>query len=65
MRYSLTRMLEGQGLGVAAAKNGAEALELYYTDKPELVVMDIKMPGQSGLEVLRQLKEKDPKPWSS
>ena len=61
MRYSLTRMLEGQGLGVAAAKNGAEALELYFTDKPELVVMDIKMPGQSGLEVLRQLKEKDPK----
>jgi DNA-binding NtrC family response regulator len=61
MRYSLTRMLEGQGLGVAAAKNGAEALELYFADRPELVVMDIKMPGQSGLEVLRQLKEKDPK----
>ena len=61
MRYSLTRMLEGQGLGVAAAKNGAEALDLYFTDKPEFVVMDIKMPGQSGLEVLRQLKEKDSK----
>jgi len=61
MRYSLTRMLEGQGLEVLAAKNGSEALSLFFVEKPELVVMDIKMPGQSGLEVLRQLKEKDPK----
>jgi nitrogen regulation protein NR(I) len=61
MRYSLTRMLEGQGLGVAAAKNGAEALMLFFANKPDLVVMDIKMPGQSGLEILRQIKEKDPK----
>jgi len=61
MRYSLTRMLEGQGLEVLAAKNGSEALSLFFAEKPELVVMDIKMPGQSGLEVLRQLKEKDPK----
>ena len=61
MRYSLTRMLEGQGLGVVVAKNGAEGLELFFRDEPQLVVMDIKMPGQSGLEVLRQIKEKDPK----
>ena len=61
MRYSLARMLEGRGLGVVAAKNGAEALSLFIAEKPELVVMDIKMPGQSGLEVLKQFKERDPK----
>ena len=61
MRYSLVRMLEGRGLGVVAAKNGAEALSLFFAEKPELVVMDIKMPGQSGLEVLKQFKERDPK----
>jgi nitrogen regulation protein NR(I) len=61
MRYSLTRMLEGQGLKVTTAKNGSEALDLFFADPPALVVMDIKMPGQSGLDVLRLIKEKDPK----
>jgi nitrogen regulation protein NR(I) len=61
MRYSLNRMLEGQGLGVSLAKNGTEALERFAQDQPDLVVMDIKMPGRSGLEVLREIKERDPK----
>jgi DNA-binding NtrC family response regulator len=61
MRYSLTRMLEGQGLQVTLAKNGAEAINQFFAVSPDLVVMDIKMPGQSGLDVLRQIKEKDPK----
>jgi len=61
MRYSLTRMLEGQGLKVTPAKNGAEAISQFFADSPDLVVMDIKMPGQSGLDVLREIKEKDPK----
>ena len=61
MRYSLNRMLEGQGFVVSLAKNGVEALERFDQDKPELVIMDIRMPGQSGLEVLRTIKERDPK----
>jgi nitrogen regulation protein NR(I) len=61
MRYSLNRMLEGQGLQLSLAKNGPEALERFEQDQPDLVVMDIKMPGRSGLEVLREIKEKDPK----
>jgi nitrogen regulation protein NR(I) len=61
MRYSLNRLLEGQGLSVSLAKNGTEALGRFSLEKPNLVIMDIKMPGQSGLEVLRQMKELDPK----
>src|SRR5512136_1643950 len=61
MRYSLNRMLEGQGLQLSLAKNGIEALERFAQDQPDLVVMDIKMPGRSGLEVLREIKERDPK----
>jgi len=61
MRYSLNRMLEGQGLLVSLAKNGAEALERFLAENPDLVVMDIKMPGQSGLDVLKQIKERDAK----
>jgi len=61
MRYSLNRMLEGQGLQVSLAKNGTEALARFDEESPELVVMDIKMPGQSGLDVLKRIKERDPK----
>jgi nitrogen regulation protein NR(I) len=61
MRYSLNRMLEAQGLQLFLAKNGPEALERFEQDRPDVVVMDIKMPGKSGLEVLHEIKEKDPK----
>jgi len=61
MRYSLNRMLEGQGLAVSLARNGVEALERFDAEKPDLVIMDIKMPGQSGLEVLQEIKVRDPK----
>jgi nitrogen regulation protein NR(I) len=61
MRYSLNRMLEGQGFLVSSAKNGSEALKIFFAENPDLVIMDIKMPGQSGLDVLRQIKEKDAK----
>jgi nitrogen regulation protein NR(I) len=61
MRYSLNRMLEGQGFAVFLAKNGGEALERFNQEKPDLVIMDIKMPGPSGLEVLKEIKEGDPK----
>ncbi len=61
MRYSLTRMLEAPEIQITAARNGAEALERFAQEKPNLVVMDIKMPGESGLHVLRKMKEQDPK----
>ncbi len=61
MRYSLTRMLEGLGLAIFSAKNGSEAQDLFHQENPALVIMDIKMPGESGLEVLKKVKENDPK----
>jgi nitrogen regulation protein NR(I) len=61
MRYSLNRMLEGQGFQVSLAKNGSEGLEHFDQENPDLVIMDIKMPGQSGLEILKAMKERDAK----
>lgn len=61
MRYSLSRLLQADGLEVIAGKNGEEALQLFAEGKPDLVIMDIKMPGMSGLEVLKKIKERDPK----
>lgn len=42
---------------VAAAKNGAEALELAADLKPDIVITDIVMPGMDGLELIARLKE--------
>ncbi len=61
MRYSLSRLLQADGLEVLAGKNGEEALHIFAEHKPDLVIMDIKMPGLSGLEVLQRIKAQDPK----
>ena len=45
---------------VAEAGNGEEALKLYEEHHPDLVTMDITMPGMDGIECLFRLREEDP-----
>lgn len=44
---------------VYQASNGTEALELYNTHKPSVLLLDINMPGLNGLEVAQQVRQKD------
>jgi two-component system nitrate/nitrite response regulator NarL len=44
---------------VASLKNGTEALEALRNLKPDLAIVDIKMPGLSGLEVLNEIRKED------
>ncbi len=60
IRYSLKRMME-ESLEVITAQNGEEAVERVRANPPDLVVMDIKMPGRNGIDVLKEIKSIDPK----
>ena len=48
---------EELGYEVISAYNGEEALEKFKAHPPDLVVLDINMPGMNGIQVLRQMKE--------
>ena len=58
-RYFLTDILIKNGFTVSTAENGEEALLKIKADKPQLILMDIVMPGQNGFQVTRAIT-KDP-----
>jgi len=52
----LTFELEDEGFEVVAAHSGSECLTLVHEVEPDIILLDIRMPGISGLETLEQLK---------
>ncbi|MBX7165855.1 MAG: response regulator [Pirellulales bacterium] len=55
LRERMARAMASRGLRVRAAANYDEALELARAQTPDLAVVDLRMPGPSGLELLRDL----------
>jgi two-component system response regulator (stage 0 sporulation protein F) len=53
--------LEEDGFVVELAKNGEEALEKFPLFKPDLITLDIKMPGMGGIEALKRIREQERK----
>lgn len=53
----LGEYLEGQDMDVVTASNGPEALRTAFKEQPDLVVLDIMMPGMDGWEVVTRLRE--------
>jgi len=60
MRRLLTILLQEEQYKVTAVASGVEALGVFDSFHPDLVLQDLRMPGMSGVELLRKLKEKDP-----
>jgi two-component system chemotaxis response regulator CheY len=60
-RRTLRRILESAGYEVVEADDGMTALEVYFLEKPKLVLLDLVMKGMYGLDVLVKLREMDPR----
>jgi DNA-binding response OmpR family regulator len=59
IRNLLDHFLKGQGYEVVLASDGNQALKLAAEENPQVIILDIKMPGLDGLEVCKRLKEKE------
>jgi twitching motility two-component system response regulator PilH len=54
-RYYLTDILVKNGFAVSTAENGEDALVKMRADRPELILMDVVMPGANGFQVTRSI----------
>lgn len=59
MREAMRLVLEGEGFTIDEAADGDRALEIVRADMPDLVFLDMNIPGSSGAEVLGELR-RDP-----
>ncbi len=63
IRLDLRQMLEGEGFVVCGeARDGLEAVELARTTKPDIAILDLKMPGLDGVEAARRIYAERPLP---
>jgi len=58
-RYFLTELLTKNGFHVSAAENAEDALEKVKATAPDLILMDVVLPGQNGFQLTRQIS-RDP-----
>jgi two-component system chemotaxis response regulator CheY len=59
-RRILRGILENGGHQVTEAEDGMVAIEKYFLDKPDVVLLDLIMKGMLGLDVLKKLRQMDP-----
>jgi two-component system chemotaxis response regulator CheY len=58
-RRSTRKILEEAGHEIVEAQDGLAALELYFTERPQLTILDVTMREMDGIEVLTRLRELD------
>jgi DNA-binding response OmpR family regulator len=55
LAYNLSR----NGFGVSQATNGSDALRLARKSRPDLILLDIMLPGESGIAVCERIRQRD------
>lgn len=63
IRFMVRRILEKAGYEVIEARNGEECLEKLKKEKPDLILLDVMMPGLNGWETLKKIRAKEE--WKS
>lgn len=61
LRQSFEKLLTGEGHSVLTAPTGEVGVELAKTNLPDLIIMDVRLPGMDGLEAFRAIHNFDPK----
>ncbi len=61
VRYSFRYVFEGDGVEVLTAATAGEGLQLLQEQQPDVVLLDLKLPDRSGLDVYSQIRTVDPK----
>ena len=61
IRSLLDTLLRRKGYEVVLAESGQKGLELFRRERPDVIVLDLKMPGMDGLMVLQQIRSLNPK----
>jgi two-component system nitrogen regulation response regulator GlnG len=61
VRYSIQRIFDSPDIELATAASGEEGLKVIPKFKPDLVLMDVRMGGMTGLETLRKIRATEPK----
>ena len=56
MVFGLTGALEGEGYDVLSARTGPEGLQLAFEEAPDLILLDLMLPGMSGLEICKRIR---------
>lgn len=59
IRILLNEVLQKEGYMTFQAANGVQALEIAKNNRPDLVLLDMKIPGMDGIEILKRMKEHD------
>ncbi|MBS4212568.1 MULTISPECIES: response regulator [Neobacillus] len=60
IRILLNEVFQKEGYQTFQAANGVQALEIVKTHDPDLVLLDMKIPGMDGIEILKRMKVLDP-----
>jgi DNA-binding NarL/FixJ family response regulator len=59
LNEAYARVLSTAGISLLRAYNGKEALDILKTEKPDIVLLDLRMPVMDGIEFLKKLQPKD------